>query len=117
MTYRLLSAEEWTKLSKICEGHEHQVPSPITAYAAVAEDDDGVVRGVWFMQLAMHMEPIVLESPYVRYDKLADVLQSAISESKGLVYYCFSELEVVANMLTKLGFSKLPYEVWKKEVV
>jgi hypothetical protein len=117
MTYRLLSAEEWPRLEAVMQKHGARTPSPAGASAAVAEDADGNIQGILFLQLVIHMEPLVLENPNVRFDRLAQVLHESVSQYKGLVYYSFSETEVVNGMAKHMGFDRLPYEVWKKEVV
>jgi len=97
--------------------HGARVPAMEGASAAVAEDADGNIQGVLFLQLVIHMEPLVLENPHVRFDRLAQVLHDSVSQYKGLVYYAFSETDVVNGMAEHLGFEKLLFEVWKKEVV
>ena len=117
MTYRMLPQEEWPRLIDIMAKQGKDVPNPAASSAAVAEDDDGNIVGVLFFQLVMHMEPLILENPYVRFDRLAQCLHGSVSQFKGLAYYAFSESDTVAGMAARMGFEELPYKVHVKEVV
>lgn len=115
MKYRLLEPNEWHKLSVLLDST--YVPLPETASAAVAEDENGNILGVLFLQLAMHMEPLVLSSPHVSFERLHNVLFSAIKNDKGLRIYCFSDQEIVNRMAIHVGMEKLPYTVFSQEVL
>jgi hypothetical protein len=114
MNYRILEASEWHRLKEIME--ERFIPQPEAGSAAVAEDEDGKIVGVWFLQLAMHMEPLVLKSPKVNFKRLHDVLFGQISQHTGLRLYCFSDKDLVSAMAEHVGFRELPYKVFEKEV-
>lgn len=116
MTYRMLPAEEWLKLIPLAGENAHLIPSPEVASVAVAEDEDGVIQGAIFLQLVLHMEPIVLKTPYANYHKLMDLLHQSIEANKGLVYYAFSGPDVVNKMFERVGFEKLEYGVYRREV-
>lgn len=114
MKYRLLESNEWDKLNQLVDSTH--LPHPDTASAAVAEDEHGNIVGVLFLQLALHMEPLVLTSPKVSFERLHDVLYNAVQNDKGLRYYCFSDKEIVDKMAEHVGMHKLPYRVFAKDV-
>jgi len=114
MRYRLLKPEEWDRLNGIMEAK--YIPHPATAHVAIAEDDNGVLLGALFLQLTFHMEPLVLTSPQVHFDRLHDTLVDAVKENKGLHIYVFSDKEIVDRMAEHVGMKKLPHRVFEKEV-
>jgi hypothetical protein len=114
MTYRLLEPTEWHKLKTLMD--EQFIPSPEAAVVAVAEDESGELAGVLFLQLVLHMEPLVLRTPAVSFKRLHDVLHESVRQHKGLRYYAFSEKEVVDRMAEHLGMKPLPYKVFLQEV-
>src|SRR5215471_17630518 len=107
ITYRLLNIDEWERLSSILESKF--IPSPAASAAAVAENESGDIIGVLFLQLAMHMEPLVLSSPKVNFERLYSTLYNAVQEQKGLSFYCVSDKEVVNRMSHHVGMTKTPY--------
>src|SRR5215471_17893683 len=107
ITYRLLNIDEWERLSSILESKF--IPSPAASAAAVAENESGDIIGVLFLQLAMHMEPLVLSSPKVNFERLYSTLYNSVQEQKGLSFYCFSDKEVVNRMAEHVGMTKTPY--------
>lgn len=114
MDYRLLKRDEWPKLQELMD--PQYIPSPDSAAAAVAEDGDGRICGVLFMQLVLHMEPLVLSSPSVKFDRLYDVLYDEVHEHKGLRFYAFADRDVVARMAEHVGLKRTPYAVFEGEV-
>jgi hypothetical protein len=117
LTYRILPPDEWAKLLPIMAGREQNIPSPHVATAAVAESETGEVIGVLFLQMAFHVEPLVLTSKHVSFLRLHGELMNALADRKGLKYYCFSDQEIVGRMAEKAGMTKLPYDaVWQGEV-
>ncbi len=114
MKYRLLDASEWNRLDELM-GKEF-IPSPDVASVAVAEDESGKITGLLFVQLVFHMEPLVLTSPKVSFERLYNVLYDALKQHNGLRFYCFSESEIIDRMANHLGLELLPYKVFMKEV-
>lgn len=114
ITYRLLHSDEWYKLNSILDSKV--IPHPDAASAAVAEDDEGKLLGVLFLQIALHMEPLVLSSPSVNFERLHDVLIDAVSTDKGLHIYCFSDKDVIDAMAKHVGMKQLPYKVFEQEI-
>jgi len=115
ITYRLLNIDEWERLSSILESKF--IPSPAASAAAVAENESGDIIGVLFLQLAMHMEPLVLSSPKVNFERLYSTLYNAVQEQKGLRFYCFSDQEIVNRMAEHVGMTRLPFNaVYEQEV-
>jgi len=114
ITYRLLDPTEWSKLNAIMDAKF--IPHPDAASAAIAEDENGTIVGVLFLQLALHMEPLVLTAPSVNFQRLHDVLYDAVSADKGLRIYCFSDKDIIDAMARKVGMTELPYKVFEQEV-
>ena len=114
MRYRILDPSEWSKLHAIAD--PRTIPHPDAASAAVAEDEEGNVLGVLFLQIALHMEPLVLKSPHVRFDKLHQTLYDAVKSDKGLHFYVFSDKEIISRMAEHVGMKLLPYTIYEQEV-
>lgn len=114
MKYRLLEPDEWNKLDDLLD--PAFIPRPDAATAAVCETDEGVIVGALFLQLQLHMEPLVIEDSRVDFRRLHDVLHSAVSNQPGLAYYAFTERPKIARMAELVGMTRQPYEVWRKEV-
>lgn len=114
MKYRILDASEWEKLLTVVPAAH--IPSPDVASVAVAENDQGNIVGVLFLQMALHMEPLVLKSPHVNFERLHDTLMTAVAEDKGLHIYCFSDKEIIDRMATHVGMTELPYKVFEQVV-
>lgn len=114
INYRILGPEEWEKLGAIMDAQF--IPSSDAASAAVAEDETGAIVGVLFLQLALHMEPLVLTSPKVNFKRLHDTLYEAVEADKGLRLYCFSDIEMVDAMARLVGMEELPGRIFVQEV-
>lgn len=115
MRYRILDSSEWAKLEQLVDSTH--LPHPDAASAAVAEDEQGNIVGVLFLQIALHMEPLILQSPQVSFERLHDTLYDAVKTDKGLKFYCFSDKEIVDKMAAHVGMKQLPYKVFEQEVV
>lgn len=115
MKYRLLESYEWERLEGLVE--PEFLPASDAATAAVCETDQGVIVGVLFLQLQLHMEPLIIDDNRVDFRRLVTVLDDAVSDRHGLAYYAFTQDTNVARMAEIVGMEKLPYEVWRKEVV
>jgi len=107
ITYRMLEPSEYERLITLLESKF--IPSPDASSAAIAEDENHNIVGVLFLQLAMHMEPLVLSSPKVNFERLYSTLYNAFQDKKGLSFYCFSDKEVVNRMAEHVGMTKTPY--------
>ena len=114
MKYRLLESSEWDRLKEIVD--PEFIPNPQGAAAAIAEDESGKIAGVLLLQMAFHCEPLVLKSPQVNFERLHDVLHSAVEQHKGLHIYVFSDKEIVDRMAKHVGMKELPYKVFEEVV-
>jgi hypothetical protein len=114
MRYRILPAAEWSKLEFIID--PAHIPHSATATAAVAEDDDGNILGVLFLQLALHMEPLVLKTPKVSFARLHATLMSAIEQDHGAHFYAFSDKEIIDRMVEHIGMKRTAFAVYEGEV-
>ena len=114
MIYRILDASEWDRLTPLVDAKF--LPSNDSASAAIAEDDDGNIRGILFLQLTLHMEPLILSSPQVSFERLHDTLLNAVADKKGLRIYCFSDKEIIDRMAAHVGMKQLPYRIFLEEV-
>ena len=86
INYRILNTDEWERLWEVYPEGE-TLPSPMTASVAVAELD-GKIVGAWFMQLAWHMEPLVIKDKSVDYKELAKTLTEFVPA--GVQYFARS---------------------------
>lgn len=110
MRYRLLRPDERPLLEDLHRQHPQLPLGPEygTAAIAVAEDSSGSICGVLCLQLAWHMEPLVLTGKG-RPDplQLAAVLESWLAGAVGpsASYYCFDDGKAAklceANNMTK----------------
>jgi len=115
MQYRILNYDEWNRLTDLIP--PEFLPLPETATAAVAEDDKGEIQGVLFLQLQLHMEPLLIRSAGVNFMRLQETLHKAVAHQKGLVYFVFTSSPKIAGMAKRVGMELLDYQVWRKEVV
>jgi len=114
MKYRILDDEEWDKLVPLVSWAGFALPSPQNAIAAVAEDSDGKIVGVQFLQTAYHVEPLIIApNSNVNFIKLFDALKEAIRElmdianTSQISYYCMTTNSVVGQMAVKSGLRSL----------
>jgi hypothetical protein len=91
------------------------IPSSDAASAAVAENEAGEIVGVLFLQLALHMEPLILTSPQVSFKSLYNTIHDAVASDKGLRIYCFSDKEIIDRMAEHVGMTALPAKIFMKE--
>jgi hypothetical protein len=112
--YRILDHSEWDRLGSVMD--KKFIPHPDTASAAVAEDDSGAITGVLFLQLTLHMEPLVLKSPKASFARLYETLYEAVKADKGLHFFVFSDKEIVDRMATHVGMKETPYKVFEGQV-
>ncbi len=115
MNYRILPHDEWHKLGPIMDRQGKPVPSPDTSMAAVAEDFNGQVVAVLYLQMALHLEPLVIENPRVYMLSLLHTIDAALADKPDLAYYCFTEGEKMARFAQAGGFKRLG-DFWVREV-
>lgn len=116
ITYRLLPADEWYRLKDIYPENT-AMPSPIAASAVVAEDGDQLV-GVLFVQLAFHMEPIVITDANVDFRRMVRLHDEQLKEAGGGRYYAFApeSNSKIGRMAEIAGMTPLDYRIYMKEV-
>ena len=74
------------------------------------------IVGVLFFQLAFHLEPLVIEQPYVNFLRLQSVIEEAAFAGNGKVpYYCFTDGNEKMNRICELGGMKRVGDFWAKE--
>lgn len=113
--YRQLQSHEWDKLVTYLAGISpgYIPPSPETAIAAVAEDEDGNIVGALIQQLVWHREPLALSNPSIRFDRLCDTLNEAFAGYPGTVYYSFADSDIVARMAKAVGMEEWGVKIFK----
>jgi hypothetical protein len=111
MKYRILESTEWDRLKEIVD--PSYIPHPDSATAAVAIDDSGTITGALFLQLALHMEPLILKTPKVSFKALHKTLLDAIQNDKGTHFYVFSDKEIVNKMAEHVGMKETPFKVYE----
>lgn len=118
LTYRFLQTEEWDRLDELVNG-EGPIPPPTISNVAVAEDEDGEIVGALFLQLALHMEPLIITEKgkgKVDFRSFKDLLEASIASAES-VYYVFSPDAKIGKMCRVGGMTQLPYKVWMKHLV
>jgi len=95
------------------EFHGQPLPSTQSATAAVAEDDEGQIQGVWFFQLAFHLEPLIIMDPRVNFKRLQKTIESTLAS--GTEYMCYTKTEHTDRMAVLAGFRELG-KAWGKVV-
>lgn len=91
------------------------------AHAAIAEED-GKIIGALFLQLAWHMEPLVMEPEKrgkVSFRSLADAIDQFIENMTAgpTEYYVFSPNKKIGAMAKIHGMEQKPYRVWFKKLL
>ena len=114
MKYKLLPHEEWNRLLEVMP--MHLIPAPEAATVAIAEDDDGEIQGVLFLQLQLHMEPLVIRDSHVSFKRLQQTLHNAVADQKGLCYFAFTDNPAVARMAEICGMEKVEMQIYRKEI-
>lgn len=116
LNYRLLKPEEWSKLDSLING-QGSIPGPESSEVAVAEDEEGNLVGALFIQMTMHMEPLVI-SPESKGAVNFSLLKKTLMEDVGLEhtpFYAFSGDARVGKMCKLEGMKQLPFRVWFRE--
>lgn len=113
ITYRILPAAEWDRLHAIYAPYG-DLPAPEVATCAVAEIN-GEIVGVLFLQLALHMEPLVIEDSHVNFLRLQQTLHDALT-GRGVSYYAFVGDDNVARIASLAGMRSTGMTVWEGEV-
>lgn len=121
ITYRILAPEEWDRLKIIADKLGGPIPEAVSAKAAIAENEQGQIVGILFLQLALHLEPIAIDPAHrgkVSFKTLAETLDNSVRESlqagERAEYYVFTPDKRVAKMCKIHGMKQLPYRVWHK---
>ena len=114
MRYRLLNPDKWDRLKELVDST--YIPSPDASTAAICEDDEGNILGVLFMQLAIHIEPLILLDKRARFDELYITLYNSVAENKGLKFYSFANKEIMVKMAESAGMKKTDFVVMEGEV-
>ena len=91
-------------------------PGYIPVAVAVAEDENGEIKGVHFVQLAMHMEPLVIDDKRVSFLRLAQELDKELGSAGAVGYYVFSDGDKVDKMAQMNGMEAQFNRVWYKNI-
>ena len=123
--YRMLTPKEWPRIQPLVEELGEVPPQEQAemglAQAAVAENDAGQIIGVLFLQLAWHMEPMVIdpnERAHVNFKALGSTLDQYIEDTAAgpIEYFVFSPNKKVGAMAKHGGMTQKPWRVWHKEI-
>jgi hypothetical protein len=115
---RVIRPEEWELLKPIFAAEQGNMPAPDGATGIVAVDEKGIA-GFWLLQNLLWAGPI-----WIRKDqrgtglwrKLHAKLHALFTPKEGTGYYTFCGEPKVEHMLKELGYSPVPYSIWKREV-
>ena len=114
MKYRLLPKEQWQRLLEVLP--EAVIPLPEAATVAIAEDEDDEIQGVLFLQLQLHMEPLLIKNARVSFKRLQETLHNAVAHHPGLIYFAFTDDPRVARMAEICGMERVDMQIYRKEV-
>jgi len=116
--YELLDPNEWPRLVELVDPLTVPIPPPHTASAVVARDDldHGRLAGALFLQPALHMEPLIIGSRYSGYVNYARMVRLFESHLGGREYFVFAPDGRIARMAELVGMTRLPWNVYRKEV-
>lgn len=95
------------------------VPNPKLAKIQIAEDVDKKIVGLYVMQPAFHAEPMWIHEEYrdtLLCIRLGKELLKVYAGIKGLIIYAFAPEDNAGGFLRRLGFDKLNYIVYQKEI-
>jgi hypothetical protein len=117
LNYRLLDEKEWGKLYPLANGLDGPIPGPTSSVVAVAEDEDGSLVGALFIQMTLHMEPLVIDPKSTGRVNFMNLIQTLMEdgEMRDTPLYAFSESALVGKMCKLVGMKQLPYRIWFKE--
>lgn len=118
---RLLNEDEFYRedLVSIFKSNGSIVPDSRAARILIAETNEGKLIGLYTMQPQLHAEPMWIDEEYkdtLLCIKLGRELLNLYNGIKGLVIYTFSPNNKTGSLLKRLGFNKLNYEVYSKEM-
>jgi hypothetical protein len=114
MNYRLLLPDEYDRLKPLFE--PHAMPYPETSCIAVAEDEDGAIKGFWCLQLQWHMEPLKIMDARVNFLRLKELLDNQLRAFPGSCYYALVETDKTARIAERSGMRLYPGLIFKGEL-
>lgn len=119
LNYRLLTEKEWGKLYPLADNLNGPIPGPDSSVVAVAEDEDGALVGALFIQMTLHMEPLVIDPKSRGKVDFTHLIQTLMEdgEMQHTPFYAFSESALIGKMCKLVGMQQLPYRVWFKEPI
>jgi hypothetical protein len=80
----------------------------------MAEDENGELVGVLFLQIALHLEPLIIADKRVSFMRLKEIIDGPLAmQAPQAQYYVFSPDERVAQMARIVGLSPTGFAVWK----
>lgn len=113
MNYRLLPPDEWDKLKPLYPP-DRPLPSPLAASVVVAEQGTDLV-GALFLQLALHMEPLIIHDPRVNFMQMVRAFDGQLPS--GSTYYAFAPDAKIGRMAEIAGMAEVVgWRIYKKEV-
>ena len=118
LSYRILPESEWDKLDTVRDKMPGPLPSnPLSSQCVVAENDQGRIVGILFMQMQWHMEPIHIDTNYrgkVNFPRLVNTLLE--DAPAGFHYWVFSTAKRIGQMFKHVGMKcERGYVVWRGE--
>lgn len=119
LIYRLATMDDWQALVEFCRERDLAVPDPQISIAALAEDENGLIHGAWFAQIALQFQPLVTsqkteEGRVVNLRRLLHVLEDAVrgrlTPGSVAAYHMFTDASQQRSLhaLQAAGFYVLP---------
>lgn len=116
---RLIKPDEWPRIAPIFEQEKGKMPCLDASRAAILEKGSEII-GFWAVQLVPHAGPLWIREDHRGQGLWRDLhkaLEGVFTREPGTGYFSFHDPEQMnmRTILTQLGYTALPYLVWKKE--
>lgn len=113
--FRLLRDDEYDKLRGLGPD-DTWIPHPAVSKVVVGECN-GEIVAFWAMQAVVHLEPVWVaeehRNSFTVMGHLINTMQILLSYLGVTNYFAFSDNESTNGYLGRLGFKKMPFEIWK----
>lgn len=117
---RFLNEDEYSRIDLVAifAGNGATVPDSAISKIVVAENKEGLIKGLYVLQPIYHAEPIWIHPDYrgsFLSSKLMKAMLEPLETMKGLVIYTFSSSSKISSLAKRFGFKETNYSVLKKE--
>lgn len=116
LVVRFLEPDEYWRIAPLFEQEKAPIPDPGFSKVLVAMDGEKVA-GIIVAQLALHVEPIIIEKEYRKtgvWKDMAEVMDGYIAGSGIAGAYAQPVHPSTRHMCEALGFRELEHSLWLK---